>query len=130
MHFLSDANENFKDLTEKSYPFSFMLACSGYLLTMLADCAVSYVAKGSNGKEGNKVDVELEGADHHEERDREGSHNNNPMFVKTTSWGDTVLLILALCFHSVFEGIAVGVAGKMLIFIILFLCCSISFFLF
>jgi len=31
-------------------------------------------------------------------------------FFKTTSFGDTVLLIFALCFHSVFEGIAVGVA--------------------
>ena len=27
--------------------------------------------------------------------------------------GDSLLLILALCFHSVFEGIAIGVAGKM-----------------
>lgn len=32
-------------------------------------------------------------------------------FVRTTSIGDTILLILALCFHSVFEGIAVGVSG-------------------
>lgn len=31
--------------------------------------------------------------------------------VHRTSFGDTVLLILALCFHSVFEGIAIGVAG-------------------
>ena len=28
-----------------------------------------------------------------------------------TSFGDAVILILALCFHSVFEGIAIGVAG-------------------
>lgn len=34
------------------------------------------------------------------------------MLVKQTSVGDAVLLILALCFHSVFEGIAIGVAGK------------------
>lgn len=27
-----------------------------------------------------------------------------------TSFGDTILLIVALCFHSVFEGIAIGVA--------------------
>lgn len=30
-----------------------------------------------------------------------------------SSLGDSVLLIVALCFHSVFEGIAIGVAGKM-----------------
>lgn len=30
--------------------------------------------------------------------------------VNVTSLGDSVLLIVALCFHSVFEGIAIGVA--------------------
>lgn len=43
MHFLSDADETFKDLTKKEYPFAFMLACVGYLLTMLADCVISFV---------------------------------------------------------------------------------------
>lgn len=41
MHFLSDANETFGDLTDKEYPFAFMLACAGYLITMLADCVIS-----------------------------------------------------------------------------------------
>jgi len=31
--------------------------------------------------------------------------------VHRTSVGDVLLLILALCFHSIFEGIAIGVAG-------------------
>lgn len=31
--------------------------------------------------------------------------------IHKTSYGDAILLILALCFHSVFEGIAIGVAG-------------------
>jgi zinc transporter 1/2/3 len=30
---------------------------------------------------------------------------------KKASLSDAILLILALCFHSVFEGIAIGVAG-------------------
>eukprot|EP00249_Psilotum_nudum_P002173 c15068_g1_i1 orf=633-1937(-) len=30
--------------------------------------------------------------------------------IHTASFGDTILLILALCFHSFFEGIAIGVA--------------------
>lgn len=46
MHFLSDSNETFGDLTEKEYPFAFMLACSGYLMTMLADCVISNVVVG------------------------------------------------------------------------------------
>ncbi|CBI39716.3 unnamed protein product, partial [Vitis vinifera] len=58
MHFLSDSNETFGDLTSVEYPFAFMLACAGYLMTMFADCLVSYVyGKGANGGDG---DVELQ----------------------------------------------------------------------
>lgn len=43
IHFLSDANETFGDLTDVDYPFAFMLACAGYALTLLADVAISFV---------------------------------------------------------------------------------------
>ncbi|KAK2386975.1 zinc transporter [Trifolium repens] len=49
MHFLSDANETFGDLTEKEYPFAFMLACAGYLITMLADCVISSLLEKPHG---------------------------------------------------------------------------------
>lgn len=103
MHFLSDSTSTFESLTPKEYPFSFMLAAAGYLLTMLADCAISYVV--SSRRPETRVDVEGGAAAKDEEE-------LNPVFVKTTSLGDTILLILALCFHSIFEGIAVGVAGN------------------
>nr|VVW55889.1 unnamed protein product [Nymphaea colorata] len=35
--------------------------------------------------------------------------------TSATSLGDSIILIVALCFHSVFEGIAIGVAGKYLV---------------
>lgn len=54
MHFLSDSNETFGDLTEKEYPFAFMLASSGYLITMLADCLISHVVVGKR----SVIDVE------------------------------------------------------------------------
>lgn len=59
MHFLSDANETFGDLTTVEYPFAFMLACAGYLLIMLADSVISHVY----GKQGNgsSSDIELQG---------------------------------------------------------------------
>lgn len=61
MHFLSDANETFKELTNKEYPFAFMLATAGYLLTMFADCVISYVyAKQSSVK--TTADLELQGS--------------------------------------------------------------------
>lgn len=58
MHFLSDANDTFRDLTTKEYPFAFMLACVGFLLTLLADCVVSHVFAKENGGGG---DVEVQG---------------------------------------------------------------------
>lgn len=62
MHFLSDANETFGDLTKKEYPFAFMLACAGYLITMLADCVISSVfVKQSSRSAGNRADLELQG---------------------------------------------------------------------
>lgn len=102
MHFLSDSTSTFGELTDKEYPFSFMLASAGYLITMLADCAVSHVVSGAQ----KETRVDVEGASQEEEVE------HHPVFVKTTSVGDTILLILALCFHSIFEGIAVGVSGN------------------
>ncbi|OMO91177.1 Zinc/iron permease [Corchorus olitorius] len=106
-HFLSDANETFGDLTTKSYPFAFMLASAGYLLTMLGDCIIVYVTSNSNREARVQVD---EGGRTPEEEHSKDIMDSNPVFLRTTTFGDTILLILALCFHSVFEGIAVGVA--------------------
>lgn len=105
LHFLSDANETFEDLSTKPYPFAFMLASVGYLLTMLGDCIVILVTKG--GEKEAKVEAAEEGVN-------ETPVDLNPPFPRTSSFGDTILLILALCFHSVFEGIAIGVSGKTL----------------
>jgi zinc transporter 1/2/3 len=126
MHFLSDSAEKFEDLTDKTYPFAFMLCTAGYLVTMLADLIIVWV---------------------YEKQDQSSSiHSANPLqktagigdtesgvttlnsqdlhtvdggvqmvkaasLVKKTSIGDSLLLVLALCFHSVFEGIAIGVAA-------------------
>ncbi|KAJ4828677.1 Zinc transporter 11 [Turnera subulata] len=117
MHFLSDANETFQDLTTKEYPFAFMLACAGYLLTMLADCVISHVY-GKKSIQANG-DVEGQGSVEHGKGNRNGSsslhvgHNGadaKSALATVSSFGDTILLIVALCFHSIFEGIAIGVA--------------------
>jgi len=90
-----------------------MLASAGYLLTMLGDCVVAFVI--GNTKKEAKV-LELEGGTTPEDPPHLAANHcavdsTNPMLLKTSSVGDTILLILALCFHSVFEGIAVGVSG-------------------
>ncbi|KAL8469731.1 hypothetical protein ACS0TY_032540 [Phlomoides rotata] len=119
MHFLSDSNETFGDLTKNEYPFAFMLASAGYLLTMWADCIVSYVY----GKGSANHDVELQAHVRDESVNGNGlsansksqdrtveDHFTKASLVNATSFGDSILLIGALCFHSVFEGIAIGVA--------------------
>lgn len=107
MHFLSDSTQGFGDLTTKTYPFSFMLASAGYLLTMGGDLIVAYVTRGAE-KDAARVEVES----HPQGHGKEEGMDHNPFLAKTSSLGDTILLILALCFHSIFEGIAVGVAGE------------------
>nr|AYW01693.1 ZIP2 protein [Morus alba] len=107
MHFLSDSNETFGDLTHKTYPFAFMLASSGYLLTMLGDSIILFVIKSSD----REASVEIEegrSSDH----DKAAGTDVTPHFMRTASLGDTILLILALCLHSVFEGIAIGIADN------------------
>ncbi|XP_040989919.1 zinc transporter 11 [Juglans microcarpa x Juglans regia] len=112
MHFLSDANETFEDLTTKEYPFAYMLACAGYLLTMLADCVISYVY----GKGNDAADLEHQGGVEQRKNINNGvtsqaQHQVHHSSVAAVgSLGDSILLIVALCFHSVFEGIAIGVA--------------------
>ncbi|KAI4385993.1 hypothetical protein MLD38_003971 [Melastoma candidum] len=107
MHFLSDSSATFADLTPKTYPFAFMLASSGYLLTMASDCLIMYAVRNTRG-EGR---VEVERGDLVEQNGKQSSSDYvNPVFLRTSTVSDTILLILALCFHSVFEGIAIGVS--------------------
>ena len=59
IHFLNDANVTFQSKTDKTYPFAFMLACVGYLLTMLADCVVQWVYLKQANNSPPQVDVEI-----------------------------------------------------------------------
>ncbi|KAB1995362.1 hypothetical protein E1A91_D13G160200v1 [Gossypium mustelinum] len=106
MHFLSDANETFEDLTTKQYPFAFMLTCVGYLVTMVADSVVSYVYGKGKGSSCHTYDLELHGTG----TGTDAACERSSSLSSVSSFGDSVLLIVALCFHSVFEGIAIGVA--------------------
>ncbi|MCD7459930.1 hypothetical protein HAX54_042345 [Datura stramonium] len=120
MHFLSDSNETFGELTSKEYPFAFMLASAGYLLTMLADCLIWFVY----AKQSNNNDVQLQGDTENRRSngsvtqgqlqvcDRREDYFSKAPIANASSLGDSILLILALCFHSVFEGIAIGVADS------------------
>lgn len=117
IHFLSDANETFRSLKHKEYPYAFMIAAGGYCLTMLADVAVAFVAvgisKNHRGAGAGESRLDDDEAVKEEGRREIGSGVDvNQAIVRTSGFGDTALLILALCFHSIFEGIAIGVSGN------------------
>ncbi|CAN6828556.1 hypothetical protein Bca4012_008305 [Brassica carinata] len=125
MHFLSDADETFRDLLtaegesepSPAYPFAYMLACAGYMLTMLADSVIAHVYSKTTSK-----DVELQGTKLERflisqipiKNDAEGlllfSFSGEEKPNQGSGIGDSILLIVALCFHSVFEGIAIGIS--------------------
>lgn len=98
MHFLSDSNETFEKLSDKEYPFAFMLSTAGYLLTMSADCLIVWV----NQNRKTKGDMEKLGNSKEQEEAAPSASQYR--------LGESLLLISALCFHSVFEGIAIGIA--------------------
>nr|CAD1844029.1 unnamed protein product [Ananas comosus var. bracteatus] len=50
-HFLGNSNETSKDLTDKEYPFDFMLASAWFVITMLADCVVTIMVACGMGVE-------------------------------------------------------------------------------
>ncbi|XP_062215344.1 zinc transporter 2-like isoform X3 [Phragmites australis] len=111
MHFLSDANETFEDLLPDSgYPYAFLLACAGYVVTMLADCVISFVVSRGRGTAPGAGVGAVELGEGKEAHGSSSDHSVASMLRNASTLGDSVLLIAALCFHSVFEGIAIGVA--------------------
>lgn len=96
MHFLSDSNETFEKLSDKEYPFAFMLSTNRYLMTMSADCLIMWV----NQTRKTSRDVEKVG-----NPKEEGAPSASRYHL-----AESLLLILALCFHLVFEGIAISIA--------------------
>jgi len=62
MHFLSDADETFRDLLPDSgYPWAFMLACAGYVVTTLADVVISHVVSRGRAAAGSGAGGDGEG---------------------------------------------------------------------
>ncbi|KAM1168502.1 hypothetical protein PS1_030510 [Malus domestica] len=101
MHFLSDSNETFKDLTQEEYPFAFMLACGGFLLTMLADCVISYVFL-KNKSVVSAADLQVQGNTKQGKGGQYGtqSHTQNTGCKRYFTWGQHLVdssLVFPLC---------------------------------
>nr|GMC72378.1 zinc transporter 11-like [Ipomoea batatas] len=90
---------------KKNPLFSFMVTSCGYLVVMFAGCVISHIYGGSNTP---TVDLELQG------NAAEGGNLNGQSQLQHHDFlalEDSLPLIFALCFHSFFEGIGIGVAG-------------------
>lgn len=104
IHFLGDSHDVFRRLRPNSeYAYSEMLAVVGYLLTMLADVAIQRVHGRARSQPVAKVTADVESPIDLPE--------DKAAILASSNLGDALLLILALCFHSIFEGIAIGVAA-------------------
>ncbi|XP_052178349.1 zinc transporter 11-like isoform X2 [Diospyros lotus] len=113
MQFLSDSDENFDSLIDKDYPFAFMLASFGYLLAMLSDCIVLYAYRRRRGNDHGSVLQQRESSSGAgpSQPDIQVDHptSNLLLLFSAISFGDSVLLLIALCFHAIFEGIGIGI---------------------
>ncbi|KAL3734615.1 hypothetical protein ACJRO7_023893 [Eucalyptus globulus] len=109
-----DAMEMFGHLTEKGFSSSFMLPIAGCLLTMLADSAISHV-HGKKEKEqssGSNGDLEASGGIVQGKRSSaNGVTHHHDASIAVGLPCDSILLIVALCFFSLFGGITIGIAG-------------------
>ncbi|KAH8936162.1 hypothetical protein BDL97_17G069700 [Sphagnum fallax] len=114
IHFLGDSSSTFQSLTTNPYAFAEMLAVAGYFLTMAGDVAIQHVY--SSGMQATTKSASSNGKGDPEAAAGApcGLYDSVPKvkvaILHGTSVGDTILLILALCIHSVFEGIAIGVS--------------------
>jgi zinc transporter 1/2/3 len=97
-----------------------LLAVAGYLVTMFGDLVIQWVAlRASSRSLDDEMAAKLDGdractcAPEDSGLCKCGAvqiPEERAALVHRTSVGDALLLILALCFHSIFEGIAIGVS--------------------
>ncbi|CAK9228393.1 unnamed protein product [Sphagnum troendelagicum] len=107
IHFLADSASTFQERTSNPYAFAEMLAVAGFLLTMLGDVVIQHVYSHSRSSHVSSTKPDVEEAP---VAAAVPEAKAIILSTSTTTVGDAVLLILALCFHSVFEGIAIGIA--------------------
>ncbi|KAL3734616.1 hypothetical protein ACJRO7_023894 [Eucalyptus globulus] len=113
MRFPMDDIKTLGDQTDREFSSTVVLSIAGILLTMLAHFAVSYLY-GKQEKEqrgGSNVDLEVSGGIvQGKGSSANGATHHHNLSVAFGGPSDGILLIIALCLHSVFLGIAIGVA--------------------
>ncbi|XP_030471261.2 zinc transporter 11-like [Syzygium oleosum] len=107
-----DAMETFGHLTEKGYHTSFMLPIAGWLLTMLADSAISHVHGKKEEEQSSRTNSDLEvsgGIVQRKGSSANGEPHHHNASIAIGSPSNSILLITALCLPSDIGGITIGV---------------------
>ncbi|KAI6688739.1 hypothetical protein NL676_025567 [Syzygium grande] len=107
-----DAMETFGHPTEKGYHTSFMLPIAGWLLTMLADSAISHVHGKEEEEQSSRTNSDLEvsgGIVQRKGSSANGEPHHHNASIAIGSPSNSILLITALCLPSNIGGITIGV---------------------
>lgn len=110
MHFLADSADVMDDYTEGSSVIPFLFVLIGYVLTLFGESILFKI----KSKKDAFVRVE-EGI----KTEESATDIISPILVNRAAIEVSILLILGLALHSVFEGITIGLAGKLNLFYIL-----------
>jgi zinc transporter ZupT len=108
LHILPDAVEEFSPFEEavKHFPVPYALCLLGFLLCVLIERKLIIHLEGRSKKE---VDLPVikEDAEHDHSHDHGAFHSHDVPVDEKKPWV-TVLLAGGLAFHSIFEGLAIG----------------------
>ncbi|CAI7797760.1 unnamed protein product [Closterium sp. NIES-53] len=116
LYLTPETEELFADLTTNKYPLAYLVVVMGVFLTWLCDLIVKTVWRKRSvsddpAKESDPTVAAVLGVGQKTatEGDAEGG-SSTPADYNALSFVDVALILFALCFHAVFEGLAVGLA--------------------
>ncbi|CAI5958736.1 unnamed protein product, partial [Closterium sp. NIES-64] len=117
LYLTPETEELFADLTTNKYPLAYLVVVMGVFLTWLCDLIVKTVWRKRSvsddpAKESDPTVAAVLGVGQKTatEGDTEGGSGSTPADYNALSFVDVALILFALCFHAVFEGLAVGLA--------------------
>ncbi|GJP29710.1 hypothetical protein CLOM_g19336 [Closterium sp. NIES-68] len=117
LYLTPETEELFSELTTNKYPLAYLVVVMGVFLTWLCDLIVKTVWRKRSVSDDPAKESDptvagiLVGQKVTTEGDEEAAGGAAATDYSTLSFIDVALILFALCFHAVFEGLAVGLAS-------------------